>query len=251
MRAAQASLLTVCALISAVAAFAQQPSGDGVPLAQSRVDTSEGARIWPHCAFCHTPDGLGFVRFDAPKIAGQEAWYAERQLRNFLAGRRGNHPEDIPGLQMAFNVGPLYTDPLIESMAAFLEALPVSPAKVQYFMLAALGPERPYKWDSRFAVTTAGSPASAERGKQVYATCVACHGAKAEGNRALNSPRLDNKQDWYLIRQLKYFKYGARGTHPDDLYGQQMAAIMTTVPNDQAIVDVVAYIMTMAKGPFN
>ena len=36
-----------------------------------------------------------------------------------------------------------------------------------------------------------------------------------------------------------------------DLYGQQMAAIMATVPNDQAIVDVVAYIMTMAKGPFN
>ena len=74
---------------------------------------------------------------------------------------------------------------------------------------------------------------------------------REEGNRALNSPRLDNKQDWYLIRQLKYFKYGARGTHPDDLYGQQMAAIMATVPNDQAIVDVVAYIMTMAKGPFN
>ena len=198
MRTAQASLLTVCVLLFAVAAFAQQPDGDplsAVALAQNRVDTSEGARIWPHCAFCHTPDGLGFVRFDAPKIAGQEAWYAERQLRNFLAGRRGNHPEDIPGRQMAFNAGPLYTDPLIESMAAFLEALPVSPAKLQFFTLAALGPERPYKWDSRFAVTTAGSPASAERGKQLYATCVACHGAKAEGNRALNSPRLDNKQD--------------------------------------------------------
>ena len=33
---------------------------------------------------------------------------------------------------MAFNAGPLYTDALIESMAAFLEALPVSPAKLQY-----------------------------------------------------------------------------------------------------------------------
>ena len=176
MRTAQASLLTVCALLFAVAAIAHQPGGDSlsgvtldrnrdrtalsgtvnpsplplfsggaVTLAQNRVDTSEAARIWPHCAFCHTPDGLGFVRFDAPKIAGQEAWYAERQLRNFLAGRRGNHPEDIPGRQMAFNAGPLYTDALIESMAAFLEALPVSPAKVQYFRLAALGPERPYK----------------------------------------------------------------------------------------------------------
>ena len=142
MRTAQASLLTVCALLaytSAVIAAACRTAACGTEIAaplltltQNRVDTSEGARIWPHCAFCHTPDGLGFVRFDAPKIAGQEAWYAERQLRNFLAGRRGNHPEDIPGRQMAFNAGPLYTDPLIESMAAFLEALPVSPAKLQY-----------------------------------------------------------------------------------------------------------------------
>jgi cytochrome c oxidase subunit 2 len=282
MRKAQASLLTVCALLLTVTGLAEQPDGDplsgvtvdrrwdatalsgtvnpdpllrfaggALTLPQNQVDTSEGARIWPHCAFCHTPDGLGFVRFDAPKIAGQEAWYVERQVRNFLARRRGYHPEDIPGRQMAFNAGPLFTDAIIESMAAFVEALPVSPAKLQYYRLAALGPERPYKWDSSFAITTADSPASPERGKQLYATCIACHGEKAQGNRALNSPRLDNKQDWYLIQQLKYFKYGARGTHPDDVYGQQMAAMTASLPNDQAIVDVVAHIMTMAKGPFN
>ena len=53
------------------------------------------------------------------------------------------------------------------------------------------------------------------------------------------------------MRQLKYYKYGARGTAPGDLYGAQMAAAMAVVPDDQAMVDIVAYIMTMAKGPFN
>ncbi len=28
--------------------------------------------------------------------------------------------------------------------------------------------------------------------------------------------------DWYLERQLTYFKAGIRGSHPDDIYGDQM-----------------------------
>lgn len=220
-------------------------------LAQDPVDTTAGETLWPHCAFCHTPDGLGFVRFDAPKIAGQEAWYTERQLQHFIERRRGYHPEDIPGLQMAIYTGPLINDEIIASISAYIEQLPVSPETTQPYMLAMLGPERPYEWDSDFAVVTADAPGDVQRGSEAYVTCSVCHGRNAEGNRALNSPRLDNKQDWYLIRQLKYYKYGARGTQPEDIYGQQMAAAMAVVSDDQAIVDIVAYIMTMAKGPFN
>ncbi len=66
--------------------------------------------------------------------------------------------------------------------------------------------------------------------------------------REFNAGRLDNKQDWYLIRQLRYFKYGARGTHEDDVFGRQMAELGAPA-TDQDIVDVVAYIMTMSKGP--
>jgi cytochrome c oxidase subunit 2 len=79
-------------------------------------------------------------------------------------------------------------------------------------------------------------------------TCAVCHGEQGEGNQEMNGPRLDNKQDWYLIRQLKYFKYGARGVHEDDTYGKQMAELGTP-ETDQDIVDVVAYIMTLSKGP--
>lgn len=221
------------------------------PQAQDAVDTTAGETLWPHCAFCHTDDGLGFIRFDAPKIAGQEAWYTERQLRHFLDGQRGYHDEDIPGKQMALYAGPLVTDELIASMAAFIESLPVSPEEPKPYWLGMLGPDRPFDWDSELNVLDAAEPGDVERGKALYTTCAVCHGQNLEGNQALNSPRLDNKQDWYLARQLKYFKLGARGTHPEDIYGQQMAASMAVLPDDQAIVDVVAYIMTMAKGPFN
>ena len=86
-------------------------------------------------------------------------------------------------------------------------------------------------------------------GSKLYAACATCHGENAEGMQSFNAPRLDNKQDWYLFRQMKYFQYGARGSHEDDPFGRIMAE-QGTLENDQEIEDVVAYIMTMSKGPF-
>ncbi len=47
---------------------------------------------------------------------------------------------------------------------------------------------------------------------------------KAEGNLALNSPRLADQDDWYLVRQLQNYKSGLRGSNPKDVYGMQMKA---------------------------
>ncbi|MDP6206450.1 MAG: c-type cytochrome, partial [SAR324 cluster bacterium] len=46
----------------------------------------------------------------------------------------------------------------------------------------------------------AGNP---EKGKALYAVCVACHGTDGAGNKALNSPRIAGQEIWYLERQLK------------------------------------------------
>ena len=56
----------------------------------------------------------------------------------------------------------------------------------------------------------------------LYTTCVACHGAKGEGNKALNAPAIASQEAWYIARQLKNFKEGIRGTHEKDMYGMQM-----------------------------
>ena len=92
------------------------------------------------------------------------------------------------------------------------------------------------------AQSSAGNP---ETGKDVYTTCQACHGANGEGNETLNAPRLAGQHAWYLQRQLQNFKAGVRGAHPDDTYGQQMAPMAQTLPDEQAVNDVVAYILSL------
>jgi cytochrome c oxidase subunit 2 len=97
---------------------------------------------------------------------------------------------------------------------------------------------------------TAPAPAAtvqgdAAAGKQLYATCAACHGPKAEGNVALNSPRLTDQDDWYLVRALQDFKKGIRGSNPKDTYGAQMKPMAAMLANDQAINNVVVYIRSL------
>lgn len=217
-------------------------------LAADEIDISAGETLWKFCAFCHSTDGFGGVRMDAPKVAGDPAWYTERQLRLFRAKIRGAHPEDQPGLQMFVYSYPLVDDAAIRNMAAFIESLPVTPENPQPDRMRNRPPGRPYVWDSQFALTETGQAASVEAGKTLFESCATCHGSSGEGMEAMNGPRLDNKQDWYLIRQLKYFMYGVRGTHEDDIYGRQMAE-QNVLQTDQDIVDVAAYIKTLSKGP--
>ncbi len=87
----------------------------------------------------------------------------------------------------------------------------------------------------------------AAKGKTLYATCGACHGQNAEGMEALNAPKLAGQEEWYVVRQLQNFKAGIRGTNPKDTYGMQMAPMAQTLPNDQAMEDVAAYIKSLGK----
>jgi cytochrome c553 len=98
-------------------------------------------------------------------------------------------------------------------------------------------------------LSSAGALAAgdAERGKTLYATCGACHGPNGEGMEALNAPKLAGQEEWYLVRQLQNFKAGVRGNNPRDTYGMQMAPMAQTLPDDQAMQDVAAYIKTLGQ----
>ena len=100
-----------------------------------------------------------------------------------------------------------------------------------------------------FERTATRTPANAATGKALYATCAACHGANAEGNSALNAPKLSGQGTWYLERQLKLFKAGARGTHEKDVFGKMMAPMAATLADDAAIADVAAYIASLPDTP--
>lgn len=185
-------------------------------------DPVAGQARYAVCTACHGVAGEGLAALNGPKISGQEDWYLRRQLRYYKSGARGAHPEDIFGQQMAPMVITLADDQAIEDVIAYIQTFPDEPA----------------------AVTVAGD---AERGRDIWVTCGACHGYSGEGIKALNAPRTAGMTDWYLKRQLENFKAGIRGRHADDLYGWQMAEMARILKTDNAVDDVVAYINTFGR----
>ena len=183
-------------------------------------DAAKGKARFAVCQACHGVDGMGNKALNSPKIAGQEPWYLERQLKNFKAGIRGADPKDKYGMQMRPMALTLADDQSIRDMAAYVSNIPVERAVVK---------------------TIKGN---LEAGKAAYVMCQACHGSAGEGNKTLNSPRLAGLQDWYVARQLKNFKSGIRGTKNGDMFGMQMRPMAMTLANDEAINNVAAYIAT-------
>lgn len=92
---------------------------------------------------------------------------------------------------------------------------------------------------------SAGAAGDAARGQGLYAVCSTCHGPKGEGMKEMNAPALAGREEWYLIRQMQNFKTGIRGSHPDDVYGRQMAPMAAVLPDSQAIEDVAAYLRSL------
>jgi len=107
-------------------------------------------------------------------------------------------------------------------------------------------------WQSEqitFAETQNIPPANLVAGESLYPVCSGCHGQNGEGNVALNSPKLTGMSAWYLEQQLHNFKKGIRGSHPEDIYGQQMVGIANMLVDDAAIRDVSAYIASFPYTP--
>jgi len=183
---------------------------------------ARGKQLFQTCVPCHGKEGHGNQTLGAPAIAGQEQWYLEAQLTKFRSGVRGAHPEDDEGNRMRPMARTLWHEVDIASVAEYVSKMPeVKPA----------------------ATVAGGNP---EAGKARYAVCTACHGPQAAGLKPLFAPALANQADWYMMKQLGKFKSGMRGAHPEDIHGQQMRAMALTLPDEQAMKDVVAYIRTLS-----
>jgi len=192
----------------------------GSPGLTAAQDLQRGEELYGLCSQCHGPEGAGSRLALAPAIAGLGGWYVTRQLQKFQAGIRGLHPNDVGGLRMYPMSLSLKDESDVDSVSAYVASLPpVRPA-----------PE-----------LTGGDPA---RGKILWAPCVACHGADAQGNEQLGGPRLHGS-DWYLLTQLEHFKSGIRGSNPQDVQGALMRAMSNTLVDEQAMKDVLAYIQTL------
>ena len=174
-----------------------------------------------YCTTCHGTDGRGNEGVRAPRLAGMEPWYLQRQLENYRDGVRGAHPDDSEGLAMQPMAAGL-TDESIQDIIAWAGSWNYVPAEP----------------------TISGD---LDAGRALYQPCAACHGADAEGNEALGAPALAGQNDWYMVTQLRNFLAGYRGVHPRDIYGAQMRVMTMGLSGENDINNVVAYINSLSE----
>lgn len=175
-----------------------------------------------NCAPCHGADGAGVPIAKAPAIGGLPEWYLRNQVDGFRQGLRGTHYDDVQGMRM-------------RPMAMTLAADEVAPVVAHVASLPR---------QSQAPTLTGGDAA---KGAQYFTLCATCHGADAKGNETLNAPPLAGATDWYLLNQLTNFKAGIRGGNPKDTRGAQMRPMAATLPDEQAIKDVLAHVATLSR----
>ena len=187
-------------------------------------DAEKGKLLYMNCVACHGVNGAGNPALKSPALAGQEAWYLETSLNKFLKGiRGGDMAKDQQAAMMAQMVKQfLKTDDDVKNVIAYIQTLkPVPPQH-----------------------TLSGN---ADLGRSFYATCIPCHGDKGQGNPVTKGPALTNLADWYIFDQIKKFKTGVRGAHPEDMEGKLMAPMSQMLATDDMIKNVAEYIKTFSK----
>ncbi len=186
-------------------------------------DPERGQWHYATCGGCHASNGNGMPKLQSPSLAGQEAWYLKRQILNFKKGIRGAHPDDELGQWMRPMANMLIDEQVVDDVVAYLTSL------------EAYNPPKTIEGDL-------------DVGQQAYdASCASCHGSEGEGNFNLQAPRIAGQQDWYVVRQLKNFYTGVRGAHPEDKYGSMMRGISLTLPDEQVINSIAAYVATFER----
>ncbi len=137
------------------------------------------------CAGCHGADGNGGADPTWPKLAGQDAAYITKQLKDFKSGAR--------------------KDPIMAGMVAALSNADMANIGAYYASLK----------------TSGGSARSAEiakQGERIYrggiasrgvAACMSCHGPSGAGIPP-HFPRVSGQKGAYTKKQMLAFKAGSR-----------------------------------------
>ena len=175
------------------------------------------------CATCHGINGEGKQELNSPRISGQNTAYIKHQILSFKKGWRGTSPKNPQGIMMA-EIAKKINDDQLEQIIAYLKT--TSP---------------PSKSPRLYA--------NPLKGQRLYhsAGCSYCHGDQAEGDPVNKVPRLNHQHGWYMLKQLKNFKKGIRGTHKDDAMGETMAFYAKSLHSEESMHDIIAWITSLSK----
>lgn len=190
--------------------------------ARAEVGMARGEALYAPCAACHGADAGGNRALAAPRLNHLRPVYLVAQLEKFRSGLRGGEEDTDSARQMAPMAATLPDEQALQDVAGYIASL-----------------------DSEAPPATVEGDATLG-GDYYNQFCGACHGPRAQGNVALNSPALAGTDDWYLLEQLRAFREGPRGTASGDRGGRQMRAMAAVLPSEQALADVVAFIHSLS-----
>ena len=175
------------------------------------------------CSNCHGIDGNS-VSPNFPRLAGQLPDYLISQLDNF----RNHHRADPEGFEYMWGISHKLTDDQIKGLAEYFAKQTPRP------IVATVGAQQ---IAAGKAIYDAGVPA------KETPPCLACHGAKGEGQATF--PRLAWQHQDYLVKQLQVFR-GAEGK-VEGRPGTPMKQV-THLLGDQEMKDVAAYLQAFPDG---
>jgi len=78
-----------------------------------------------------------------------------------------------------------------------------------------------------------------QRGHDLYAKCIVCHGKRGEGKKSQNAPAIGGQHDWYVVSQLQSMKDQVRVNKVMDPYLRKLGS--------QEFADLAAYIAKLPK----
>ena len=175
---------------------------------QQELDMEYGEEINETCAGCHGVFGQGSIEGEYPRIAGLDAAYIAKQLKDFKERKRINIPmipfaneRELPGDDVRI---------ISEYLASIQLPTKLQPIDEENFDAL----ERLHA--SKRVVNIKDIPGDKELGRKVYEDeCSTCHAKDGYGSKKKRAPMLAGQYSEYLWRQIMNYRSGDR-LHDDD-----------------------------------
>ncbi len=169
------------------------------------------------CAACHNVDGNSSMSVN-PKLAGQNADYIYKQLKNFK-GADGKPPERANPIMNGMAAG--LSDDDMKNLGAYFDAQKRKPEVAK----------------NRDTVEYAQKLYRAGDASKGLPACAACHGPTGAGMPA-QFPLISGQFAEYTEAQLKSFRIGERSNDPNGM--MRLVAIKMTDAEIKAVSDYIA-----------
>ncbi|MGR9116143.1 MAG: c-type cytochrome [Gammaproteobacteria bacterium] len=169
-----------------------------------------GKELAASCAGCHGDKGISAMA-DYPSLAGQNANYLYKQLRDYAGGYR-----DDPLMN---SVAQALTEQESADLAAWFSSLPL--------------PQNKTKGKQNLA--RAEKMVEAGDGKRILPPCFVCHGADGQGEK-MDIPALAGQQADYFSKTLLDYKNGQRH---NDIYSRMRLIVQQL--SDEEIKELAQY----------